>query len=1302
MKRLLEQLDSIKAIVDTVSPSQLAQNPEAVASGYELYAATYDPIDRVEELRSRLIAEICKGKPVNGYLSAGFGYGKTATLVYLWHSCQRKEIVAVPPFKFKEVGDLMHASYSWIKYSLRSQPEIIPQVEKLYRKYGLKSQQTKASEIAGKYKVSAEKVLKIVQDLKTDTTNTDSVLNFWQESVAILQSVGFAGLAIFADESQEFLRTEEGSSARIQILSDLVKGMRALGNTPVALILSMPCDPTEGAIEEQAGDIIHRMKEQKVSLRLADAYNYEFPGKLWDFLCKKFLDHVEGDQLAHPATIESLGQLCDRKDLCNGPRAVVEVFKRLVHFSQDNQRPYTPLDLIQDYLTGLVQLYGTGQHRISNTINNLEQLINSDLHPRGREAIKLLAIFPAGVSSTVAQEFGLLESLQKLAEDGNLYGQHITQPRSDCFALVSLSENQTALSPLDEILNRFRQRWFGDWDNVQKAMKATQIFRDDILPLLLPPSRSGQKANWTWRYKDFRQERFGFYNMLNGAPERYNAKFPNRTLVISISSQGTELMRFKPPEETHLDWRFYLSYDRTATTAPQSLAAIAGTGQIDFHLQLGRSFEREYPTAFGLLRKVMAPEQCSACTLLNLSEYIQDWLNKHPEVSRADLARLEQHRRECHQYALQLLFPAINSATWVIQGLESLTGAETKFIESVFYQKCLALFPHYESFYNSIGPTLRKYKVALGKVMLAVRRGRQLHQVPKEDFEKLFETSGSSLPSFLSTLKQYGLISDAKIAGRKEENSMTKFTKHSLESLIQEQLSNKGRPQTVDTWHGRQDIKGLNYLELWEEVKHAGYLQEEFEEAIEWLELRRYLEWERQRGIIRTSFGELDADDLNGQLTDLRNQITELFTAFDETVLQLVFQRIDEAQIILDTNRDDEVALDQVQRTIQASLERIEGFSSGTRSAIQKDLQRMKMELDDFTKELNISKVSQQILNNSGLEPCLNDHRKTLERQINQLDIDCKKLSSSIRANETNLLALHRQIEQCNQSLINYAITKKRLQSLVAGLEQWRIIVNRAGALRTNINNDSHRLSRYEDDFVDRVVTHFSSHKIDSFKQYDLLRAPLEQIEQEINSERRARREQFERLLSRYEDLLGRIAYSERHLRDRCRFDDEDREGSYVTLRQFFIEKLEKYCANKGLEWEELESKLSFLAQERERDVTNLLNDLSGLKTELASQRSQLPVAIENLENLELRLSELKCLFDKGQALRGELRKLQFDKDENLKDEERELLNTISQGESVITLSQIRQHPSENQDTWKILKALYKKGYLEITLRRRD
>ncbi len=1334
MKKLLKQLESIQAIVDTISPSQIESELESVARDYGLYATSYKPLEQVKILRDCLIDEIGKGKPVNGYLSADYGYGKTATLIYFWSECRENQIVAVPPFKFKELGNLMVATYGWIKASLeKSFPALVLEIEALYSKYGLKSQQEQAAEIARKYKVSEDKALKIVRELKTDTTNTDSVLNFWQESVSILREAGFKGLAIFADECQEFLRTEEGSSVRIQILSDLVKGMRALGSTPVALILGMPTTPTESAIEEQAGDIIHRMQEQKVSLRLTDAYKSDFPAKLWDFLCEKFLpeDPLQGNQLVDSATLESLGQLCERKDLGNGPRTVIEVFKRIVNVAQEKGKPYTPLDLIQDYLEGRVQLYGTQQHKISDAINKVEPLISFQKHTKGREVIKLLASFPSGVTASIAEKFGLLKSLKKLAEDDNLYGSYIIQPTEHSFALVALFQI-TSLTVIDKILGSFRRSWFGDWNDSQKEGIATTIFQREILPLLFPVSHSSQKANWTWRYKDeWKPDRFGFYNFLNGSPERYNLEFPNRSVVISVGGEESGLMRFTSPEVTHLDWRFYLSYDHNAANFPQRLTAIAGTGQVDFHLQLGRSFEREYPTAFGLLRKVMPAEQCSACTLLNLSHYIQNWLSKNPEVSKADRDRLEHHRQECHALALRLLFPPIALETWKIIGLEVVNGAETKLIESVFYQKCKTLFPSYQSFYTNLRPALLKYKLALEKVTLSVRRGRQLYQASKEEFEKLFETAGSGLPSLLAIFKQHGLINESKIAGKKTEKSQVQFVAHPLESFIQNKLKSK---ESVETVHGQENLKKINYSEIWKEVKKLGYLQEEFDEALEWLERRRYVEWERQRGVIRTCVAELDPNDLKGQLNELRHRVSSLLENFDEKLLQEVVCHLNEAETSLSSvatssggfkttegiqltlgqdfddvktsqefaNYNDEVVLDGIQRTLQDLSDRLEVFCHEKRFILQKEVTEIKLKLENFSLRLKTSKVSQEILSTSGLEDCLNDHRKTLEKQVLQLEKDCQNLANTLVLNEPNILKLHHKLNECKQFFQTNETIKTRLQDLVAGLEQWRIILTSAENLRKSLSNDSEYLAPYNDEFVDRVVEHFSRHGVESFREYDLLQKPLVEIEEQIKGERRSRREAFEERLNRYEELLCLISPNKNYLKERCKFDDENRESSYEALKQVFLEKLFQECDNRISDWKQLERDLYFIARNRQQKVTKLLNQVSNLKTHLLSKKDLLLSSTLDLKNLEIQVNELKSIFDKGLEFREESRKIESQKNENLLEEERQLLSTISMVGSGLTISQVYQRLPDNQDIWKLLKTLYKKGHLEITLHHRD
>lgn len=1339
----MEQLDAIEAIVDTVNPKQIEENPHGVASRYEVYANSYDPLDKVKKLRDALIDTLLKGDSVNGYLSADYGYGKTATLVYLWHECQQQQIVAVPPFKLKELENLIVATSAWIKANLES--SLHSEFEEIYNRYHLKSQAEQAAEIAKKFKISEKKALQIVQEYKTNDINTDTVLGFWQETTSLLQKAGKKGLVIFADESQEFLRTEEGSNIRIQILSDLVKGMRALGNIPIAFMLGMPTNPTESAIEEQAGDIIHRMQEQKMSLQLADAYGSEFPKRLWAHLCDQFLDReLKPDQVAHPATIESLAQLCDRKDLTNGPRTIIEVLKRIVHFVRDNNRPYTPVELIEDYLEGRVQFYGVGQHRINHIINTLQQEPSVNKHSKGMDVIKLMATFPAGVSEKVAQEMGLLESLREVADDDHLYGIHITQLTHDRYALIELSQSNP-ITVVDKILNRFRQSWFREWKDTQKQENAATIFRSEIMRVLFPQSSGSQKANWTWRYLGkWSEDRFGFYNFLTGAPERHNLRFPQRSLVVSIGTNVSTLMSFTPPEETHLDWRFYLNYDATQDNETQQITAIAGTGQIDFNLQLSRSFTKEYPRAFGLLKQIIPPEECSACTLLNLSQYIQEWLLIHSDVSQADRERLEQHRRECHQYAINLLFPPIAENSWRVEGINKLEGGGRRLFESVFAEKCKSLFPNYQSFYNYLGKTLNQYQAVLKQIPLNIRRGNELYVLSKSELERLFETTGSGLPSILGILQSINLVDDYKIAGKQEENSQLRFTQHPLENYIIEQLENKGQLQfeerprggffrkgtrdDAETERNRNEIKLLYRETLWQEIKDIGYLKEEFDQALQWLELRRYIEWNRSLDTVYQVASELDLSELTNDFQELKSKVSELLEVFNQNILHELQKSVSEAEKMLISAKDilkeepnpqqinlfneaisnsnqtqslSEVILDQVARKIKSIREQVVAIEQDKFHQLQEELNQLSAEIEQLSESFTSSKIYQEIVSNSGLETCLDEHRINLRKQVDKFKDNCKKTANLVTSEESNILTLHEKVTQINLSLKNHKKEEARLSGLVAGLEKWRILLARAETLRDNLAGNSTQLQRYEEEFVDRVVIHFAEQKVEGFNYYETLERSLLELEEQTNRERRSRREAFNQSLQQYETLLKQLEVNHPSLSLLCRFDDDDRASSYETLKQLFQDRVQEGCDRVSSQLEKLEQDLTFLSIERDQDVSQRLEQVNRLKSQLQESREKLPDLIEDIAALQDEIGKVSAIAQEAQTLQEELIQLQGSKDENLTSEEKELLDQITSVGSRISITQLRQFTSGNDKIWEQLKSLYRKGHLEILVNRR-
>ncbi len=644
---------------------------------------------------------------------------------------------------------------------------------------------------------------------------------------------------------------------------------------------------------------------------------------------------------------------------------------------------------------------------------------------------------------------------------------------------------------------------------------------------------------------------------------------------------------------------------------------------------------------------------------------------------------------------MQLLFPAAPE-NWKISGLGTVQGAGAKFIEAVFYQQCQKLFPDYRAFFSYLHPTLIKYKSVLDHVTIAVRRGSQSQTFTQAELEKLLETSGSGRESILSLFKQHGLIAAEKVAKHQDENYQLKFTLHPLEDFIQDQLRRYGEP-----WE-TEEIRVLKSDYLWKQVQQLGYLQEEFEEALIWLQHRRYVEWEQQKKVIRTVVEELDLDHIRGSLTQLETRVLALQGVFDQPLLQEVKNTLGEAQKTLAPEQQNEIALARISGDIQKAAERLEIFEGEQRDRLQKELGAIQIKLTQLTAGLDAPQLRQIIEGDSDLEPEIERQRQVLAKKVDGFAKECQTLANSIVLELTDILELHQHVQQVKQSLDALGDAKGKLQPLVIGLEQWRIILTRAGALRSQIKTDQERFTRYNDDFVDRVVVHFSENGIESFQAQELLQIPLQQLEAEIKHDRASRREAFELQLSHYEALLREIPVAENSLKPLCRYDDEDPQGSYEALYSLVAGKLQAWCDSQISECIALEQDLSFLAGERGQNVPELWRQVSSLQEQLGKLKTDLPAQVRHMVANSDDILQLQSLRAQIEELQQQIR-LQLERDKNLDAEEKWLWEAFSSGE--LTLSQLRQklpETLETTDIWQVVQKLYRQGYFEIILSPRN
>lgn len=1311
MRNLWERLDAIRAIVDTTRADDLERQPDSIRTRYEPYANAYFPIEAVRRLERRLISELRASRAVTGYLSADFGYGKTATAVYLWNRCLQQEIVAVPPFLFRELRHLMQATKGWLAYQLQhAQPTLVPKLEEVYRQRVGRSIDELAEEIASKQGVSKAKALAIVQEYiarHRGLTSTESLLSFLHDASEIAREAGFKGLVVFADEIQEFLRTEERAREAIQTLSELVKGIRAMVDTPLALMFAMPAHPTEAAIEGQAGDIMHRMRERETALRLEDAYGREFPKQLWEHLCERF-----GDATARKAvddrTLEAMGQICERKDLSNGPRTVINAFKRIAQHWQQNRRPYTPVDMIDDYLQGHIVFEGR-EAKLTGTVRALLDSPAVQRDPRRQQTVKLLAAFPRGVDQSRAES--LYPVIEDLADKEGWLGEHITQ-LSEGYALVGLQERVEARPLLDEVVRDFRRRWYHIWDDHTKAQLAADGFLIEILPMLFPPRAPGQYANFGGHRKkpeDFERDAHGVpYVIFDGSFERLYSRFPNRKVCVAVSIHAEALIRFQPPaDDIDVDFRFFLELPdgEVADETPCRIKTTNQDRRIDFHLNLKRAFGRQFPTDLMFLHDIMSPERTSAQVLLGLSMRMWDWLEEHPDVSEADRQMMESQRRALHRFALQLLLPDARKIETI--GID-VTGAERTLVESAFERKCAELYPNYRPLMvtKEWRSYLRRYRDALSKRPLAERRGRQPFAGTKGEVAGTFGWGHSAFEAQSTNLRDMRLLELLDWTGRGEDSEASVlFMEHALEALLRETLVVQGHSKTVRVAGQGKLVKEVELSRLYQVARKEGYLRDEVDEALELLQLRQYTQ-RTTEGTVQEFAGALDADELTHQSQELEEHLNQLEAHFGDELRSIV-RLLQEARQHLATP-DDEVALDAAQRGLQEVRARLEQFIETKAQALKKELENLATSLERRQRDLEPGALREQVKGAVEFERHVDDQRKALDRGYRQLkkqwdDLHAEadreaKNAPSIR--RTDALARAAESEQNLRARAKMLEEELRqLQPYLTGLQHWREIVTKATVLRDRLEPDS-PLRQELDEVGIAVMENFADQRLNSLLHWERFKAEIDEVEAKLSAEENRRRNEFHECKEQYEQALGCLI-PQRMVQ--AIFDPADPEQSYQVLYTGVLRKMQEWLQEQFGYARRFRDEFEYLIRERGMKVESELNFAQRVLEDLEQFGGLLDQdLVAELAQFQRYCGELKEHHEQLRTVQEKLVKKRAEK-EPPTDEEKPLLEVLTTQRR--SLEEVRRQLPDGmplEDIFGRLKSLYRKGHLEIEVRKRE
>jgi cell division protein FtsB len=756
-------------IIPTFSARALRDTSADVRDTYAWHASTYVEQPALAELRQSFVEAVTQAKTPKACLIAPFGYGKTASAIGLWNACAQAGLLVVPPISCGSFTELAGAIYGWLTFAL---PDSAPSLTEAHDKFLVSSAESLARHDERAFGIPFDQAVTAIRDkLERGYLDFDDVsinlLAFLEQATAVVQRAGYSGLVVMIDEFQQLLGN--ANKGVLLALRQLIWSLR-VRKLPFGLVLTMDPD-TERTLSDRAGDILHRIKDDGFYLDIRHIYDHAFPARLWQqYTTALDLSLDEQHAIDHPA-LEALGQLCERDDLSNGPRTVINVLQRAAdRWATQGQAIYTPINLVDDLLTGTIRF--DGDRGVVPAL--VAELLNFPYFQRSGEraaALKLIAAFPRGCPEQVAEQYGLGQAWRELNDD--LRGEIVTET-DEGLALIELQRVGRPANRLNILLRRY---WMQITDQQLFAEDAVRVFRDIVLPQLFP-SKVHDLNGWSGVAEIELTADNTYAGIIEGTS---STAFPLRRIAISVRNADLSGEPIEPVDDVDLQLVFALDVRPDATS---SVMIEADGVRVIATLAVGRVAEQGLYGSIGWIAHYLSPHPISPAVVLSLLRYLRrEHLDTLPE---RDYARIEDTLARLREWLLAELFPSALFASSSITVVSTGAGAIKEFFFQLFTRRWLGY--HALVRFPTWAAMLKDYQRALGRVALPAKIGQELVTGSKIQIAELFEQKRHA--GFDSYARQYGVL--LQLETWQGNDAAIRLLPHPAEIRIAEQVRSQG------------------------------------------------------------------------------------------------------------------------------------------------------------------------------------------------------------------------------------------------------------------------------------------------------------------------------------------------------------------------------------------------------------------------------------------------------------------------------------------------------------------------------
>ena len=168
-------------------------------------------LEEIEGKWDAILDNLCnKRRSATGLIYADTGYGKTATGASLWEYAEAKGLVAVPPFRWDSLADMLTATHGWICYRLaHTRPDLIPNLERKHQEVVAIDEETLVERRSREDGLSLQQARRFIAGLRAegrllDALSSRQLFDYLQFATRQVLESGYKGLLILPDEFELF------------------------------------------------------------------------------------------------------------------------------------------------------------------------------------------------------------------------------------------------------------------------------------------------------------------------------------------------------------------------------------------------------------------------------------------------------------------------------------------------------------------------------------------------------------------------------------------------------------------------------------------------------------------------------------------------------------------------------------------------------------------------------------------------------------------------------------------------------------------------------------------------------------------------------------------------------------------------------------------------------------------------------------------------------------------------------------------------------------------------------------------